>query len=140
MIRFISSLFRELFKVDRFVSPKTLGAWGERDVAHILSSLPKNEYKVFNDIMLPSKNTTTQIDHVVVSPYGIFIIETKNYKGWIFGSERSRQWMQVIFNEKHRFLNPIIQNIAHIAALRRILKRYSGTNIIPIVAFSNECK
>ncbi|RLQ96850.1 nuclease-related domain-containing protein [Falsibacillus albus] len=54
------------------------------------------EYIVLHDIYLPSKNgSSVQIDHMILSIYGIFVVETKNYKGWIFGDDQSRQWKQV---------------------------------------------
>ena len=71
-------------------SPNRIGKSGERRVARKLDWLSE-EYIVLNDIMLPTQYGTTQIDHVVISPYGIFVIETKNYKGWIFGHENSEE-------------------------------------------------
>ena len=68
-------------------SPDNVGKAGERRVARKLDWLPK-EYTILNDIMLRTQYGTTQIDHVVVSPYGIFVIETKNYKGWIIMSKK----------------------------------------------------
>src|SRR5450631_2320313 len=67
--------------------PKIKGAIGEKSVAFFLSGLDKTKYKLINNIMLQVGNKTTQIDHVIVSNYGIFVIETKNYKGWIVGNE-----------------------------------------------------
>mgnify|MGYP003571403033 CR=1 FL=1 len=121
-----------------------LGKWtweskgdrGERYVSRILSSLNETEYKVLNDIMLLVKNgKTTQIDHIVVSCYGIFVIETKNYSGWIFGRENSEYWMQVIYQEKHKFRNPVKQNQAHIFALKELLSEYTSIEYFPIVVF-----
>lgn len=80
-------------------SPHSIGKAGERHVARKLSWLPK-EYIVLNDIMLKTRYGTTQIDHVIVSPYGIFVIETKNYKGWIFGHENSEEWKQSLLGKK----------------------------------------
>jgi hypothetical protein len=57
-------------------------------------SLNGKVYRRFHDVIIPAKNGTTQIDHLLVSPYGLFIIETKNRKGWIFGSERQQKWTQ----------------------------------------------
>ncbi len=48
--------------------------------------LPEDEYHLIKDVTLPTREGTTQIDHIVVSRYGVFVIETKNMKGWIFGS------------------------------------------------------
>ena len=59
--------------------------------------LDKNDYHLIKDVTLPTEDGTTQIDHIIVSKYGIFVIETKNMKGWIFGSQRQKQWTQQIF-------------------------------------------
>lgn len=101
-------------------SPKVKGRIGEAVVAvGALGKLDPVVYRVFNDIVLPRPDGkgTTQIDHVVVSPFGIFVIETKNYAGWIFGDETSRYWTQVIHGKKSRFQNPLHQNALHVRAL-----------------------
>lgn len=66
-------------------------------------------YRSYHDLILPSANGTAQIDHLVVSPFGLFVIETKNKSGWIFGSERQRTWTQVLYHEKYTFQNPLHQ-------------------------------
>ena len=101
-------------------SPKVKGRIGEVFVSvAALKRLDPKVYRVFNDLVLPRPDGkgTTQIDHVVVSPFGIFVIETKNYEGWIFGDENSRQWTQVIYGKKSRFQNPLHQNALHVRAL-----------------------
>ncbi len=103
-----------------FRSPKMKGRFGEAVVSvGALKRLDPKVYRVFNDIVLPRPDGkgTTQIDHVVVSPFGIFVIETKNYAGWIFGDETSRNWTQVIYGRKNRFQNPLHQNALHVRAL-----------------------
>ena len=71
------------------------GRIGEQRVAHILGRLPKDRYRIINNLLLrTSSGGTTQIDHVVISEYGIFVIETKFYKGWIYGGESSEYWTQ----------------------------------------------
>ena len=68
--------------------PKVKGILGEKSVALFLSKLDPKKYRVFHDLYIPTaKGKTTQIDHLIISRYGIFVIETKNYKGWIYGSE-----------------------------------------------------
>lgn len=90
-----------------------------------------------NDVLLrSSKGLTSQIDHLVLSEYGIFVIETKNYKGWIFGNEKAENWMQVIFKEKHQFRNPVKQNWSHIYALKSVLSDFPCAKYFPIVVFS----
>lgn len=101
-------------------SPTAKGRFGESIVSFgALKRLDPTIYRVFNDIVLPRPDWkgTTQIDHVVVSPFGIFVIETKNYAGWIFGDEHSRTWTQVIYQKKSRFQNPLHQNFLHVSAL-----------------------
>jgi hypothetical protein len=95
------------------------GCFGERLVSKSLSSLDPETYQTFHDLYFPRPDGqgTTQLDHVVVSPFGIFVVETKNYRGWIFGSEKQRQWTQQIYKRKERFQNPLHQNHLHIRAL-----------------------
>ena len=121
-----------------FCLPSIKGKWGEVKVAGILSLLPDNEYKVLHDIVIQSNGYTSQIDHIVVSVYGIFVIETKNYKGWITGFENSKQWTQNVYGNKYSLYNPIKQNKSHILALKNELYIIED-NFIPIIAFSNDC-
>ena len=104
-----------------FFSADAKGRRGEKTVANILSQLPSSEYSVINDITIQNKNGSTQIDHVIISVYGIFVIETKNYSGWIMGGEKSDQWIKNMYGHKYYFYNPIKQNYGHISALARTL-------------------
>ena len=65
------------------------GKVGEKVVAGKLDHLPKDQYKVLNNVTIPTPKGSSQIDHLVVSIYGIFVIETKNYNGWIYGGEHA---------------------------------------------------
>lgn len=107
---------------------------GERRVRGALSSLDENTYHVLNDVTLPAEDGTTQIDHVVVSPYGVFVIETKNMQGWIFGRERQAQWTQQIYRHKQRFQNPLRQNYKHTQTLIELLS-LSREVVKPVIAF-----
>ena len=95
------------------------GASGEHEVSRKLRAISP-EYIVLEDIYLPLPDgTTTQVDQIVVSIYGVFVIEAKDYSGWIFGNESQRQWTQTLHigwgdTEKHHFQNPIRQNWRHI--------------------------
>lgn len=118
--------------------PRIKGFFGEKSVAFFLSRLDPAKYKVINNIMLQTGSRTTQIDHIVVSNYGIFVIETKNYKGWIIGNEFDDYWTQVIFKRKEKLHNPIKQNYRHIQALKDVLSEYTYVNYISIVAFTTK--
>lgn len=84
-----------------FRSPRVKGKIGEFNVYSRLNFLNQAEYKILNNVLIYTKDgRSVQIDHIIVSVYGIFVIETKNYKGWIFGNENSENWMQVIYKEK----------------------------------------
>lgn len=103
--------------------------------------LEKDVYHRLNGITLPRANGgSTQIDHIIVSIYGIFVIETKNYKGWIYGSENQRQWTQVFPNgSKFKFQNPLRQNYLHIKTLADLLG-LELSYFHSMIAFIGECE
>ena len=120
-------------------SPERKGARGERIVAERLRSGLPAEYRMLNDVYLPFPDgTTTQIDHVIVSQYGIFVVETKTYSGWIFGDEKSKEWTQSIYRMKSRFQNPMRQNYGHICALANNLG-IDKSYFVGVVAFTGDC-
>ena len=129
-------LFVVAYITFRILQPKIKGYIGEKSVAAILSFLPSDKYKIINDALIKSNDRTIQIDHLVISVYGIFVIETKNYKGWITGSDDSEYWTKNVFGNKYKFYNPIRQNKAHISALSKQLG-LSFNKFIPIIVFSN---
>lgn len=107
---------------------------GEKEVKDILSRI--KGYKLLNDIMIKSNNGTSQIDHILIGKKGIFVIETKDYSGMIYGDEYSREWTQVINSKKNKFYNPIRQNYGHIKTLEKYIDR---KNIfISIIVFTNK--
>ncbi len=124
-------------RIRRFLRPIIKGFIGETLVSTVLSGLPKEEYVLLNDVMLEKENGSTQIDHVLVSIYGIFVIETKNYEGWITGSEKSSKWTQNIYGKKTPFMNPLNQNYGHICALSKLLD-LPEDKFISIVAFAGD--
>lgn len=83
--------------------------------------LDKKKYQLLHDVTLQTEDGTTQIDHIIVSQYGVFVIETKNMKGWIFGSEHQKFWTQNIYKQKHTFQNPLHQNHRHTKTLEKLL-------------------
>lgn len=109
------------------------GKRGEWHIASILSSLP-DSYCLLNDFFIQESGFSTQIDHIVISEFGIFVIETKNYSGWIFGTDNAEYWTKNKYGTKYKFYNPIRQNEAHIKALQYILG-ISPYKFIPIVVF-----
>lgn len=114
------------------------GKAGEMQVAKILSRLPHDQYMVINDLLVANNGQTTQIDHVVVSEFGIFIIETKFYQGVIYGSSDSEYWTQNIYGNRYKFWNPIFQNEGHVRKLSHILYAVPPHSFVSIVAFSEQ--
>lgn len=111
----------------------------EKKVSTTLSCLPDKEYIVLNDLMFKKGSSSTQIDHIVVSIYGIFIIETKNHKGLIFGNSEKDYWIQNIWGNKYSLYNPLRQNQFHIRFLInkfRELSEYQNY-IYSVVVFVN---
>ncbi len=123
----------------RLKMPMWKGKYSEKLVNNKIQELP-DEYVVFNDLLFESNGYSTQIDHIVVSLYGVFVIETKGYKGWIMGGENSEYWTQIIYKSKHQFYNPIKQNSGHVRFLRHLLKCSVDIPFIPIVVFNNDAE
>jgi len=120
-------------------SNEKLGKIGEIEVSSVLRILPKDRYIVIDNLLYLNNNRTHQIDHVVVSNYGIFIIETKNYSGSVYGSDRNNTWYQYLANKRYTFLNPVLQNYGHVRALESKIPEYKDY-FVPIVCFTNKSK
>ena len=119
--------------------PKFRGFMGEFWVKLELGKLPKDKYFVLNDIMIKDDKGTHQIDHLVLSEFGIFVIEMKNYYGLIKGKEYDNKWCQHLGKTKNYFVNPIHQNYGHIKSLSNLLK-LDDKYFISIICFSNQAK
>ncbi|QQD13408.1 NERD domain-containing protein [Sphingobacterium sp. UDSM-2020] len=120
--------------------PVIKGYLGELTIRFILSFLNKKEYKVINNVRVFHNGIMAQIDHLIVSRFGLFVIDTKTYKGWIFGNENAYQWKQVIFNNTFRLYNPIRQNLGYTKALQANLNEYPDLDYFPIVVFTHGSK
>jgi restriction system protein len=96
--------------------------------------LNKDKYHVLRNVTLPTADGTTQIDHIIVSEYGVFVIETKNMKGWIFGGAHQKTWTQKIFKYTKKFQNPLHQNYKHVETLKALLE-LNDQQIFSVVVF-----
>ena len=120
---------------------KFLRGWfGEQKTTFKLwLSLDSKTYRRFHNIIIPSNNGTTQIDHLLISPFGIFIIETKNRRGWIFGLENQSNWTQTLYNKKFTFQNPLRQIYRHKKVVSEFLELDEAV-IHTIVYFVGDCE
>lgn len=127
-----------IFTILERYTKKIQGFVGEKSVARILLKLDPDKYKVINDLMVRLDGKTTQIDHLVISNFGIFVIETKNYYGWILGNEFRNHWTKLIYETKNitKIKNPIKQSKWHIDVLKNVLKEHREMVYIPIVVFT----
>lgn len=78
-------------------------------------------YRLIKNVTLPTADGTTQIDHIIVSKFGVFVIETKNYAGWIFGGAHQKMWTQKFPRSSKQFQNPLHQNYKHARTLGDLL-------------------
>ncbi|MDO4878038.1 MAG: nuclease-related domain-containing protein [Neisseria sp.] len=116
------------------------GARGEREVKKALEAGLGRDYLCLHDLIVPARHgTTTQIDHVCLSVYGIFVVETKNFSGRICGGGGDALWTQELFGKRFVFQNPLRQNYAHIKALSELLG-LPVDNFHSVVVFLDGCE
>jgi len=110
-----------------------LGAVGERRVAQVLNRFP-DDWFIINDLVVGR----AQIDHIIVSPAGVYTIETKNFRGTIYGNAEKQKWSQVINHHKTTFYNPVKQGNGHSVALSKFLEEngFKKVWVDTIVVFS----
>lgn len=115
--------------------PETRGKRGEKKVKRVIGKTIENEQYVINDLIVINDNKTSQIDHIVINSRGIFVIETKNYSGEIYGSENQREWTQVLAygNIKNKLYNPLKQNATHVYNVKRIVGNLPVHSLIVFV-------
>ncbi len=121
------------------------GRLGEYAVYKALRHREYDGAKFLFNLYIPKKNGgTSEIDVIMIDQSGLFVFESKNYKGWIFGEREDKQWTQVLYNrnggsDKYQFPNPIIQNARHIKFLKEFIGPYK-LPIYSVVIFSNICE
>jgi hypothetical protein len=98
------------------------------------------DFHLLNHITLKLKDGTTQIDHILVSRFGVFVIETKDYNGWIFANAKHATWTQVLFQVKFKFQNPIFQNMRHVRAVQELLEFLPPEAIRSVVVFAGRAE
>ncbi|KMQ50586.1 nuclease [Chitinispirillum alkaliphilum] len=100
--------------------------------------LDKNQYHLIKNVTLPTSDGTTQIDHIIASKFGVFVVETKNMKGWIYGSQNQKTWTQKIYRYSAKFQNPLHQNYKHVKVLESLLG-LNEKQLHSVVIFIGDC-
>lgn len=128
--------------VDSFFDENWIGRRGEKLTERELNfvRLFGRSGKVLRNIYVPKKNNeTSEIDVLFLTEKGIFVIESKNYSGWIFGNEKDRFWTASLGkSEKNKFYNPVMQNCTHIKWLKRYLQ--DDIPMFNLIVFSERCE
>ena len=130
-------MFNKNLETDGEYNAKVSGDYGEYSISSVMHSLPQH-YHVINDVLLKTKKGSTQLDHVIVSPFGVFVIETKNHKGMIVGDCCGKVWTQVLRGKgKFTFYNPVKQNEGHIRNLCKNIRLHERF-VAGMIVFTNE--
>lgn len=124
------------------VGPIYRGRVGEALVINELKSCVRGPFYLLNDVTIRTTGSwipTTQIDHILVSGAGLFVIETKHYSGAIYGDPRSPVWWQDFRGKRQTIRNPVFQNHGHVKELRALL-RVKSPAIHNLVIFSGSAE
>ena len=101
--------------------------------------LKGDSYHLIKNVTLPNNHGTTQIDHIIISIFGIFVIETKNYSGKIYGEEHQSTWRKVIHHRTYEFQNPLFQNETHTRVISKLIN-IDRVAMNSLVVFVGSCK
>ena len=114
------------------------GQRGENLIADILYDTVTGEFALFQNVYVPNEGKTSEIDLVMVHEKGVFVFESKNYGGWIYGSIEDLNWTQMFPDRKSLFYNPVRQNQNHIKALSQYLQMPERC-FYSYIVFSDRC-
>lgn len=117
------------------------GKRGEYFISELINPLIGYKRVLYNCYIPKANGETTEVDVILIHETGIYVIESKNYKGWIFGSEEQKNWTQTLSAgrngvQKYHFYNPVIQNKVHIKWIKEYLKM-QNLPIYSYIVFGN---
>lgn len=121
-------------------NPVWLGRQAEKQLARLLRRSFGKQQLNYQNLVLPTpQGGWTEIDQLLITSYGIFVLEVKNYRGWIFGTPERPNWTVQHFRRKHQFMNPIHQNAKHCRAVAALLG-LPLSQVRSVVAFSRRAR
>lgn len=135
-MRFFRYAFRSALQISKehLASPRVKGFIGEKEVKETL----KEEKFLINNIVI-KEGVITQIDHIVINERGIFVIETKNYRGLIKAKVHGKFWVQYINKKQYPFYNPLVQNNFHLEVLGKLFPEFKSY-LKSVVVFTNNAR
>lgn len=141
--KYKSSTYYQATKLPYLAVRSDIGRYGEYLTYKHLKFLEADNVKFLFNVYIPKSNgQTTECDVMLICKKGIFVFESKNYSGWIFGNEDQNNWYQTLPTGRGRskktvFYNPIMQNRNHIKHLKSLLNR--EVPIYSVIVFSDRC-
>ena len=135
---YVNSTYYKITKKPVLAMRTDVGSYGEYCIFKLLKSYESQGAKFLFNVYLPKgENETTEIDVLMICSQGIYVFESKNYSGWIFGNEHQKYWTQLLAfgKQKHRFYNPVMQNAGHIQAIRQCLPNNPDIPIFSVIVF-----
>ena len=135
--------YYQITKLPYFSVRRDIGKYGEYLTYKYLKKFETNGAKFLFNVYIPKENgETTEIDVLMICSKGVFVFESKNYSGWIFGSETQKNWYQTLpkgrgRSHKECFYNPIMQNRSHIKCLKAFINEEIPMR--SIIVFSDRC-
>jgi predicted RNA-binding Zn-ribbon protein involved in translation (DUF1610 family) len=143
ILQYNRSIYKTLVNVPIWKVFFNIGYYGEFLTVKALEGISKNE-KFLANIYLnkaAKDNELTEIDVIYINEFGVFVLESKNYSGWIFGTDKSKYWTQTLNrNVKNKFYNPVFQNAGHISALKATLDSRFDNIYKSLIVFSERCQ
>ena len=138
---YMKSEYFEETKTHFWKMRRDLGLYGEYLISKQLAKLEGNKRFLFNCYLPKKDGTTSEVDVILLHSSGIYVFESKNYSGWIFGTETQSMWTQTFKNgHKEKFYNPIMQNSTHIKWLLNILPDIDRSIVNSVIVFSERCE
>ena len=130
-----------------FMAEEDLGLGGEFLAYMALLELPA-PWRVLRNLLLPTATgeaQDTEIDLVLLHTSGVYVLEVKQYSGWIFGHPKDKYWTQTCSDgrggsRKFKLYNPLWQNFGHVQALKQNLAVFGALPLWPIVVFGDHCE
>lgn len=143
--RYKATSYYRLTKNPYRFTMKDKGRFGEYQIYRRLAFYERKGAKfLFNCYLPKGTDETTEVDAVMLHSSGLYVFESKNYGGWIYGQEEERMWTQLLrdnrgFVQKERFYNPLIQNRSHVRLLKKFLGIGTDIPVYSVVVFSDRC-
>ncbi len=122
------------------IDKEGLGVYGEDLTEDLLRTYVPGYFKIIRNVILPIGNTATEIDILMIHEKGVFVFESKNFSGWIYGDEDQKNWTQTFRNgTKNAFYNPVKQNRTHCDAIQK-LTGVPEQYLMSYIVFSERCE